>query len=372
MGPALRKAADETLGLKDNIEARRRVDTVFDYSDFLAATGKRKDAIKYIQGGLKLNPFRLDQQLKLAKALAEDKDAKGATAAAEVVARRAEDDRLIIEAKAVLGQPGPDTSVSAASEAPAKGPAVVLVPVGDCDVLLLKDLAPLLALKLGIPVATVKLDVKLPKPARDPYADYLLNLGVRMKEVSKKDGKKFLDRLKLKPEDLSEEKKLLAFARAYILEVDGPGKVADLWRDLRAAWIQKQWEAEKLQEAVAAAAAGVKGPGVVCLGVTKLDQFAKGTNYVFGLSGQGGGIMSYARFRAEFEDEPPDRKRLLNRTLKQALSTAGFLFGAPRCTSPDCARAYPNSLKEHDAKSDDVCSACKEALEKTFAAIRRN
>jgi predicted Zn-dependent protease len=366
---ALKKTADETLGLTNNVEASRQVDTVFLYSDALAAAGKRKDAIKYLRGGLKLSPFRVDQQLALAKLLKAEKDEKGAAAAAEIVARRAEDDAQIVEAKAILGQPMPETSPPEQAEAPKSGPGVVLVPLGECDVALVHELGRSLAAKIGIPVVVLKVDVTLPTPARDGYADLLVNMRAQMREAAKKGCKKVLERLKLKIEDLADDGKLLAFARACAGESGGPIELAAFDRDLRRARLARQWEAEKLGEALASAVASQRRPGLTFIGVTKHDMFMKNTNYVFGLSGAAG-VFSYARFRGEFNDAPPDRKRLLNRALKQALSTTGFQFGVLRCTSPDCARAYPNSLEEHDAKGDDMCSTCKEALQKALAALK--
>ena len=78
------------------------------------------------------------------------------------------------------------------------------------------------------------------------------------------------------------------------------------------------------------------------------------------------GIISYWRYRSALVEEPPNRDRLRERTLKQALSSAGLLFSLTRCTEPTCARAYANDLAEHDSKQPRLCSACKEAFSKRF------
>jgi predicted Zn-dependent protease len=99
---------------------------------------------------------------------------------------------------------------------------------------------------------------------------------------------------------------------------------------------------------------------VYFLAITRPDTFAKGANYVFGLSKNNDhyAVMSYRRFTADFWKAAPNRERLLERAVKQAMSSVGFMPGVPRCTSPTCARAFPNSLAEHDAKSLNLCPAC--------------
>lgn len=39
------------------------------------------------------------------------------------------------------------------------------------------------------------------------------------------------------------------------------------------------------------------------------------------------------------------------------------MFGIQCCTDPTCARAYPHSLEEHDAKSEALCPACQHGFD---------
>ncbi len=97
------------------------------------------------------------------------------------------------------------------------------------------------------------------------------------------------------------------------------------------------------------------------LGVANLDAFAGESNYIFGTAETGGhhAVITCRRFTSEFNDETPSRPRLRDRLLKQALSSIRFMLGVPRCSTPTCARAYPHSLAEHDAKSTELCPACQ-------------
>ena len=98
------------------------------------------------------------------------------------------------------------------------------------------------------------------------------------------------------------------------------------------------------------------------LGITEADIFTKDYNFLYGSSGSGYGVMSYHRFRAVFNEEPPNRPRLLKRTAKQGISSSFSILGIPRCSTPTCVQGYPNSLTEHDQKSIEICPGCKEQL----------
>jgi predicted Zn-dependent protease len=80
--------------------------------------------------------------------------------------------------------------------------------------------------------------------------------------------------------------------------------------------------------------------------------------------------MSYHRYTAAFNKEPPNRPKLLERTVKQAISSTFFILDIPRCTSPACARAYPHNLVEHDQKTDALCQDCQRALALALARNR--
>ncbi|MHC4292488.1 MAG: hypothetical protein ACYSTR_09790, partial [Planctomycetota bacterium] len=98
------------------------------------------------------------------------------------------------------------------------------------------------------------------------------------------------------------------------------------------------------------------------IGITKEDIYAKDYNFLFGWGGKGYDIMSYHRFTADFNNDKPNRPLLVKRTLKQCISSTFRTLGIQRCTSPTCARAYPNDLTEHDRKAVELCDWCKEWL----------
>ncbi|HYG21140.1 MAG TPA: hypothetical protein VEH04_00050 [Verrucomicrobiae bacterium] len=113
----------------------------------------------------------------------------------------------------------------------------------------------------------------------------------------------------------------------------------------------------------------VAGSRVGYLDVTRVDLFSNNSRFVFGVAGIGAncGIFSFCRYAAAVTEEPPNRDRLKARAVKQALSNIGLVFGIARCGHPTCARAYANSLPEHDAKEMKLCTVCTNGFKKRFS-----
>jgi predicted Zn-dependent protease len=130
----------------------------------------------------------------------------------------------------------------------------------------------------------------------------------------------------------------------------------------------RQWDTSDLLANLMVAVRPFRQVNVYFLGVANLDAFADQSNFIFGTAETGGhhAVITYRRFTADFNGETPNRKRLVDRMLKQSFSSIGFMLGVPRCSTPTCARAYPHSLSEHDAKSTDLCAACRLGFERAL------
>lgn len=84
-------------------------------------------------------------------------------------------------------------------------------------------------------------------------------------------------------------------------------------------------------------------------------------NFYFACSATDGlSVVSCARFQIN-----ATRKVLLERLVKQCISSTGLLFKLPRCSDRFCARAFPGSLKAFDRKGA-VCNQCRRGFEKLF------
>ena len=121
-----------------------------------------------------------------------------------------------------------------------------------------------------------------------------------------------------------------------------------------------QWDADKLLFALRGYVGHHGRHRIGCLGVAGEDLYVTGYNCIFGRTGPGVGVMSYERFRTR------DRAVLLKRARNQAISSTGLLFGIRRCREKSCPRSYPGSLREHDAKSDELCEQCREGFTRLF------
>ncbi len=125
-----------------------------------------------------------------------------------------------------------------------------------------------------------------------------------------------------------------------------------------------QYDADRLTTTLDKKTSKTHDPNVAgYIGITEQDIYTSDYNFLYGWHFYNIGVMSYHRFTAEFNDEQQNRPRLRERFAKQLISSAFHTFDIPRCTSPLCARAYPNDIEEHDRKKLDICSECRKQLE---------
>jgi archaemetzincin len=102
----------------------------------------------------------------------------------------------------------------------------------------------------------------------------------------------------------------------------------------------------------------VAGEAERVLGVTDVDLFTPGLNFVFGQARSGGpALMSLARLRPEFWGEAPDAGRLLERATKEAVHELGHTYGLGHCRDAQCVMWFSNTLAETDRKGDCFCRA---------------
>lgn len=91
------------------------------------------------------------------------------------------------------------------------------------------------------------------------------------------------------------------------------------------------------------------------LGVTAVDIYGTGLNFVFGQADVGGkaSIISLARL---FPDGADGGAELLReRTLKEAVHELGHTFGLDHCRDRYCVMYFSNGIAETDIKTADFC-----------------
>lgn len=360
----LRSQADEILR-QSNVSARKDIDVVFKLVDRLLAENQLEDAEKYIVKGLEHFPWNLKYQMVYAEMLSKKGQQKKAEEKAALVLKYAESDELIEWARKILRK-SPLAKFAGINTLPGTDYCVVLIPLQECDKWLIARIKDELSTTLRIPVFIQAINTKYPPFSRDRRQAVINRLRKqlieKMNDIQIADGMKNLG---LTKEDLKEDDNVMKLMN-YLLRKSG-AEAAEFDAFLKdSAGKDPQWDAEQLQATLFQAVDSYRRKNVGYLGITSVDIYARDYNFLFGWANTSGGIMSYRRFTADFNNDIPNQDRLIKRTFMQSLASVGHIYGIKRCTNPTCARAYPNSLAEHDAKDGKLCSECSNGFRTKF------
>lgn len=98
------------------------------------------------------------------------------------------------------------------------------------------------------------------------------------------------------------------------------------------------------------------------LGVTSLDLFAPGLNFVFGEAGPWAAIISLLRLRESFYGRDEDRGLFRKRILTEAAHELGHTFGLGHCSFPDCVMFFSHTIEDTDRKGPRFKGSCLEEM----------
>jgi archaemetzincin len=117
---------------------------------------------------------------------------------------------------------------------------------------------------------------------------------------------------------------------------------------------------------IAALAAARSPEDGIILGVTNVDLFVPGLNFVFGLADPASrvAIISLARLYPEFYGQPRNPQLFKDRALKEAIHEIGHILGLTHCPNPACIMHFSNTLADTDHKGPEFCARCRELLQK--------
>jgi archaemetzincin len=104
--------------------------------------------------------------------------------------------------------------------------------------------------------------------------------------------------------------------------------------------------------------------GELPLGITDVNLFANGLNFVFGQADRQGGaaVISLNLLRQESYGLPPDDILLMQRSVKEAVHEIGHLLGMDHCPDGNCVMHFSNSLLDTDIKGTHFCRRCQPRL----------
>lgn len=361
-----REQMDELIAKADSVDLRKLSPRIFQLAERLLKEKREDDARRYFEMGLEGNPWALEQQLTLGEILARGGQPDALRERAETVLRLGEEDDVLVRASRLIGRPLPQAPVPLA-EVKEADTVLVLVPVGQVSLFTLHELGELLSKRLGMKVQIASAELKIPPADRTAKAQWIKRTREQvLKSIDDQPAVGIqlgrmgftLDQLK------TDDDALVTLIRKTTESEQGRSALEALDAMLTQFEDTKQFEDAKMIGALQAAAGERAGRKMLVLGVTALDLFGGNSNYLFGVAATGRhvGVVSLARFRAAFNDEAPKRARLVERLAKQSLSTIGLMIGVPRCNTPECARAFPQSLSEFDQKPQNLCPTCRDAF----------
>lgn len=276
---SLEQRVDEILKM-DKVNMRLYIDDVFTLADQYIAEKRLVDADRLLHVALEVDNWRLNYQLKHAQILLALGRRNEAIEKAKRIFTFAENPILIQGAQMLLEKAGEPIKAVPVTIPACTGMTIVLVPMGNVNMQLLKEVIPKLEKIMGIKFV---------------ISSQVINEG------SLPSG--------------------------------------------------DQLDAEKLVYILAQNFKTSNYPNFTgFLGVTEHDLNTSYTRFVFGTAGNGYGVFSYNRYTAKFNQTKENRVLLVERTVKQAVSSAFLLLDIPRGTNPMSIRSYAHNLFEHDSK----------------------
>jgi len=349
----------------DNITANQYTDTYFQLGDAYYQHKQCDAATVAFEKGLRLDPWNYLYLLKLALLEFSNKGYPKAYRRLTVVADNCMDEKLCGLAKRYMTKREfKDINKAIITLPDMRSYSLYLVSFNKTSAVLTSAVAARLAQDFRIHVEILS-DTLIPdrKNQNDPREE-LFNETIAM---SKSSSSRAEYQTMLKQVGLASDRNLTLADKAKIVhylcgkEKDGE----QLWLSIIA--IPEQYDAEILLEQLEERYKYLLGNERVLgvLALTSEDIYSTGLNYVFGSARPKLGVVSYARFM----DENTPIDIAVKRTVMQAFSTTGFMIEIPRCSTPNCARAFPNSLEEHDRKDDILCDECLENLKVKYREL---
>lgn len=119
--------------------------------------------------------------------------------------------------------------------------------------------------------------------------------------------------------------------------------------------LRKQFSASKILEFLS------EYQGKV-LGITDKDIYAEELTFAFGQAQLKGNaaVVSIHRLNPMFYGKSPDKKLLIDRTVKETIHEVGhMIFGLGHCPNLNCVMSFSNTIFDVDRKTKNLCNMCE-------------
>lgn len=102
------------------------------------------------------------------------------------------------------------------------------------------------------------------------------------------------------------------------------------------------------------------------LGLTDVDCYVPGLNFIFGQADPAGRVAFIAlpRLRQSFYGLPEDQPLFRRRALTEAVHELGHTWDLAHCPDSHCVMHFSNTLHDTDVKGFNFCQRCQTRLEK--------
>lgn len=356
------------LDFQDASVQSEQVDVVFQLASLYEAEGNIPRAIELYEKGLKIDSWRWEHQLALAKLLFRSGTSSGGAERARRVFRYAEDSSLVGAAENLLAEKGfPIEQPKTAQDPSSKKAAILLIPIGEVDRRLLDEVLAGVQTKTGIAYRVAEqnhdpgqLDVKGKQVELDELASFLEESlpTDRMAQALAKQ------RMTLK--DL----RTVEGMKKFLSEITGPesqAAISALEKNLEEAGKDRgRFDAYRLRREIEKSYPMGKNPGIRgylgVIGRSITGEDKKGAIRATFAPGQGYGVMTYWVFLGSVQGEKPNRVRLKSRFMKEILYNSFEMLGLAGCSDPVCVIAPSDHTPDIDEKNEDLCSDCRTRL----------
>lgn len=350
-----------------NVDARKYVSAYFDLANAYQSRGEKDKAYQTVTKGLRLDSLNMDMQLKAAEYEVEKGEYDLAIPRLKAVLAKSDNKKTVAQAQTLFNKI-PQQYIDEAESltvSPMYNKKLLLAFYPGVEDVYKKALAQRIENEFKVSVECLDLAIdESTKNSRDSYNEFLsetmenLIMGNSPEAVANT-----LAYLGIAFDDLEDKETKEFFVKSIFLN---SGYSQEDW-DTLAAQYELQYDGNELMIQVMSNCT-LDSDCLGVLGVTTKDIYSgsPNNNFLFGLSSETIAVMSLNRF-AKGEK---DRALITKRAVMQAFSSTGYIIGIPRCSTPLCARAYPNSLAEQDEKNDCLCPDCIRSLNEVYATLK--